>query len=210
MSDSFIVYGSRSEPEILLEKVRKYAEERQLTQTVYALGVMERSHAGQLRKGKKDMPYIIHPLTMAWHAVCMGYGEDELLAACLLHDVIEDCGILEQELEVSETIKSALKLVTFVIPDKMSKADARKLYYEGIYGSTLAMLVKLLDRCNNISTMSSAFSDAKMKEYIAETRLYYPAMLNRLVRDEHYEPFGFLLNYQLSSVISAVERRIDK
>ena len=45
-----------------------------------------------------QIPYINHPFTMACHALAMGLEDDELIAALLLHDVVEDCGVSAEEL----------------------------------------------------------------------------------------------------------------
>jgi (p)ppGpp synthase/HD superfamily hydrolase len=47
------------------------------------------AHAGQIRNGSGGMPYIEHPAAVAARLDSHGYGED-VLAAALLHDVVED------------------------------------------------------------------------------------------------------------------------
>ena len=55
-----------------------------------------RAHDGMLRKGT-NIPYIVHPAEVA--AIAATITEDaEVLAAALLHDVMEDCGVTEAEL----------------------------------------------------------------------------------------------------------------
>jgi (p)ppGpp synthase/HD superfamily hydrolase len=53
-----------------------------------ALETARRAHAGQLRRGSDGRPYIEHPLAVAEILAGQRYG-DEVLAAALLHDVIE-------------------------------------------------------------------------------------------------------------------------
>ena len=54
----------------------------------HAVGFASRAHAGQVRKGS-DMPYIVHPAEAM--AVCASFTDDvEVLAAAVLHDVVED------------------------------------------------------------------------------------------------------------------------
>jgi (p)ppGpp synthase/HD superfamily hydrolase len=53
-----------------------------------ALETATRAHAGQLRKGSDGLPYIEHPVAVAEALASNGYG-DEVLAAALLHDVVE-------------------------------------------------------------------------------------------------------------------------
>ena len=55
-----------------------------------------RAHEGQKRKGS-DAPYLIHPLEVA--AICATVTSDpEILAAAVLHDVVEDAGVKPEEL----------------------------------------------------------------------------------------------------------------
>ncbi len=57
----------------------------------------ERAHEGVCRKGTK-IPYITHPMETA-AIVATFTDEPEMIAAALLHDVIEDAGVMKEELE---------------------------------------------------------------------------------------------------------------
>ncbi len=54
-----------------------------------ALEKARSAHAGQVRNGRGGMPYVEHPIAVAARLDEHGYGE-EVLAAALLHDVVED------------------------------------------------------------------------------------------------------------------------
>ncbi|MBX3438310.1 MAG: bifunctional (p)ppGpp synthetase/guanosine-3',5'-bis(diphosphate) 3'-pyrophosphohydrolase [Planctomycetaceae bacterium] len=54
-----------------------------------ALRVAAKHHHSQSRKGG-SIPYITHPVATALILQQFGFWEDELLAAALLHDVVED------------------------------------------------------------------------------------------------------------------------
>jgi (p)ppGpp synthase/HD superfamily hydrolase len=56
-----------------------------------ALEKARSAHAGQVRNGSGGMPYVEHPMTVAARLDEHGYDE-EVLAAALLHDVVEDSG----------------------------------------------------------------------------------------------------------------------
>lgn len=57
----------------------------------------DRAHKGMVRKGS-NIPYITHPLEAA--VIVMGMTDDEeLIAAALLHDTMEDAGVTEEELK---------------------------------------------------------------------------------------------------------------
>ena len=54
-------------------------------------------HIGQYRKGSQ-LPYIIHPMEAA--AICASFTNDvEVLAAAVLHDVVEDAHVAVDEIE---------------------------------------------------------------------------------------------------------------
>lgn len=69
-----------------------------------------RAHDGMLRKGT-TLPYIVHPAEVAAIAATLT-DDQEILAAALLHDVMEDCGVSEGELaerfgaRVAQMVKS--------------------------------------------------------------------------------------------------------
>lgn len=69
-----------------------------------------RAHDGMLRKGT-NIPYIVHPAEVAAIAATLT-ADQEVLAAALLHDVMEDCGVSEQALagqfggRVAQLVKS--------------------------------------------------------------------------------------------------------
>lgn len=71
--------------------LKGYAMGRKLPDTIKALAFARELHKDQLRKD--GQPYIVHPLTMACHAITIGLDDDVIIAACLLHDVVEDCGV---------------------------------------------------------------------------------------------------------------------
>lgn len=55
------------------------------------------AHHGQVRKGE-SVPYIIHPLEVA--SICASMTADqEVLAAAVLHDTVEDTGTAPEEIE---------------------------------------------------------------------------------------------------------------
>ena len=57
----------------------------------------EKAHRGSFRKGS-NIPYITHPLETAVIASMMS-DDEEVIAAALLHDTIEDAGVSYGELK---------------------------------------------------------------------------------------------------------------
>ncbi len=198
-------YGSE-----MVEHMYRYVESAaasgQLEQTGRVLPLMRRLHEGQTRIGAEgEIPYIVHPLTIAYQCLALGLAEDELLAAALLHDVIEDCGAVLEELPVSEPVKRALDKLTFQIRQGENRPEAKARYYRGIPGNRIATIVKILDRCNNISTMSMCFSREKMLDYMEETRRYVLPLISQMeeLYPECYNA-AFLIKYHMLSVMESV------
>lgn len=84
-----------------------------------AVAFATKAHAGQYRKGT-DRPYILHPIeTMAIITRLVRYDED-LIAAAVLHDVVEDTSVTLNRLE-KEFGPRVSGLVASVTEDKMRK-----------------------------------------------------------------------------------------
>ena len=190
--------------------VSTYCNAKQLYQTKRALVFAKEKHDGQFRNighSNERIPYIYHPLLLTCHALALGLEDDDLLSACLLHDVCEDCCVAPEELPVNEETREAVRLLTKPKGFKLEQDGAA--YYEGISGNRIALMVKLLDRCNNISSMATAFTDERMAGYIKETREYiYPLMEKG--RDDYpqYSNQLFLIRYHMNSVLEALRHHM--
>ena len=174
-----------------------------LTEALNALSYATEKHAGTYRKPvAARVPYINHPLTMACHALALGLEDDELIAALLLHDVAEDCGVKANELPFSPEVQRLVALVTK--PDKPFDEDA---YYAAIARDPRASLIKCIDRCHNLSGMSFGFSTQKIAQYVEETERYYPSLLETVKACPEYGNAAWLLKYQIRSLIELAKRK---
>ena len=195
----------------MITYVGAYCNAKGLYQTKRALAFAREKHNGQYRKpGHSDerIPYIYHPLLLTCHALALGLEDDDLLSACLLHDVCEDCGVEISELPVNDATREAVRLLPK--PENFGKTDPEyRTYYEGIAGNRIALIVKLLDRCNNISSMATSFTDEHMAEYIKETQEYIHPLMKR-ARDEYpeYSNQLFLIRYHMNSVLETVRHHM--
>ena len=182
--------------------VKTYASVKNLYQTSKILPYARELHKGQVRKGKDKIPYIYHPLLIACHALALGLDDDNIISAALLHDVCEDCGVRVEELPVNDLTKEAVALLT--------KADDidKKEYYQRISRNPIASMIKLLDRCNNVSGMAAGFSKEKLVEYIKETESdVYPLLQRAKSEYPMYSNQIFLVKYHMTSVIEAIKRQ---
>lgn len=199
--------------EKMFTRMRAFAAAEGLNETYRALNFMRNCHSGQCRnKGKYSSnasPYIIHPLLMACQAHAYGIKEDSVLCAILLHDVAEDTGVTIDEFPFSDEVKELVGVLTFSFCDNMEKTQAKKEYFKRISENPKACLIKLLDRCDNISTMAASFEKERLKRYITETEEYVLPLAKKL-KDEspQYSEIAFLIKYHIISVIETIKNLI--
>ena len=197
-------------PEHMYSRIAVTSELEGLRETSVALRFMKEAHEGQYRKpslfSDVKVPYIVHPLMMACHAHALGIREDKILATILLHDVCEDCGVAPEELPFSEEVREAVRLLSFQVQPGETRADAKKRYYAAIAENRVARIVKILDRCNNISTMASSFTQKKLVAYVNETETYVMPLLEqaKYAVPEYADAF-YLLKYHMRSVLETIK-----
>lgn len=182
--------------------LKGFAMGRNMNETIKALNFSRKMHSEQKRKD--GSPYIVHPLTMACHAISIGIYDDAIIASILYHDICEDCNISVDELPTSDEVKAIVKLVT-----KTSDTNDDE-YYEQISHNLKAIIVKLIDRCHNVSSMAGVFSRKKLIEYIEETRKYTPILI-RVGKNNYpeYSNFFFIIKYHINSVVDAIDATLS-
>lgn len=194
-------YGEKE----LKKYLSEFFHEKSMVQSIAALDFANQMH--QQQKRKEGIPYIIHPMVMAKHALMLGLTEDDLIAVILLHDVCEDCGVEPEELPVNENVQRGVRYMTCKKQDDETKAQAKERYYNQMEVCREACIVKVLDRCHNVSSMAQAFSQRGMQAYIMETRQYILPILEK--NKEKYPETAsamWILEYHLKSVIATIEK----
>lgn len=208
--EQFVIRGRLFQEDNMYTRMKTTALAEHLSQTYRALSYMRERHAGQFRKtgkyAREQVQYINHPLMMACQALAFGIRDDALLAAILLHDVAEDTGVAAAELPFEEEVRQIVALVTFSVPEGMTKTQAKDAYYAKIRTNGKACVVKIIDRCNNVSTMAGKFRPEKLAEYVLETERYI-LPLTRELKDNYpqYSDLAFLVKYHIISVLEAVK-----
>jgi (p)ppGpp synthase/HD superfamily hydrolase len=119
-----------------------------------ALRLAFAAHEGQMRKD--GPPYIIHPVAVALLLAKQGFS-DTVLAAALVHDVLEDTKVTPQELE-AELGGDVLQLVELVSYDKtLSWEDQRKKYIETLRTAPPeAKAISIADKIHNAESLIMA------------------------------------------------------
>lgn len=194
--------------EHMYSKLKAFAQTEGLYETYQALPYMRKCHTGQTRDAVRGsqlkVAYIVHPLTMACQAHAMGLRDDVIMTTALLHDVCEDCGVLPEDLPFSHEVKTAVGLLTKRKErfQELGRPAALAEYYDALRGNGVAMLVKCLDRCNNLSTMAASFSTKRMARYIVETEEDILPLLEEIKRQYiEWNNAAFLLKYQMLSLL---------
>jgi GTP diphosphokinase / guanosine-3',5'-bis(diphosphate) 3'-diphosphatase len=116
-------------------------------------------HAGQVRKGHGNIPYVVHPIEVGI-IVARYTNNPTLIAAAILHDTIEDCHYTLAELE-NDFGTEAKELVSCLTEDK-SIADwtARKAEnIKRLRENRDAYFIKSVDALANISSLVSAIKE---------------------------------------------------
>lgn len=88
-----------------------------------ALRIAARAHRGQTRK-QTDWPYISHPAAVALILQRAGFDDDALLAAAILHDVVEDTDYSPEQL-AAEFPQDVCRYVA-VLTERKTDGDGRK------------------------------------------------------------------------------------
>ena len=214
-STEWTMLDSLFSTEHMYSRMTVLAEVEHLTDTQKALRFMREAHEGQMRDpsfySSEAVPYIAHPLLMACHAHALGIKEDSILAAILLHDVLEECCVKLRDIPCSEPVKEAVRILTFVEDGSGNRAAAKKRYFEAISKDRIACLVKIIDRCNNISTMASSFDRKRLTRYIKETETYVMPLIEQARRTlPEYVDAIFVIKYHMRSVLESLKAMMMK
>lgn len=179
------------------------AKALKLKDSLKALDFALEAHKDQKRK-KSDIPYIYHPLNLACHALAMDIKDDSIIAACLLHDVIEDCDVKVEDLPVCDECKNLVDQLTH---EKLEdEEDSLKNYYKKVSSNPKVSLIKLIDRCNNLTTMSWGLSREKVYRYIKTTEEYILPLIKVVKKEVEYNNAAWLLSYQIKSMLDIYKR----
>lgn len=173
--------------------VKGFIHGMKLKESMRAFTLMMRYHEGVVRKSGLD--YTTHPVRVAHQLLASGVSDDHIIAAALLHDVVEDCPITLSDLtEFTIPTCDIISLVTKVDSDL-------DRYYREISTDVGAMLVKISDRLHNLSTMHGAFSKVKMLDYVEETYKYIIPMCKTLKYNyPEYSSVSYTMKNQMETI----------
>ncbi len=171
--------------EDILEIVSGYNPgcDEDLLRRAYVYSAM--AHRGQVRVSGE--PYLVHPLEVA-RILAEMHLDEVAIATGLLHDLLEDTWVSEEELEsqFGEHITGLVKALTKITTMEQSYAAREAAQAENVRRMLLAsiadvrvILVKLADRLHNMRTLGFLPEDRR-KRIAAETMEIYAPIAHRL------------------------------
>ena len=180
-----------------------------LSNSTKAFSFILKQHGDQKRND--GSPYYVHPVKVASQLISLGVYHDDLkkldvlITGALLHDVLEDTKATAEQItdNFNEEITSVVQFLT------KTKDMSNEFYYDRIKENLPASIIKIADRCNNISTMAGVFDRARLQRYVDETNVQIKPLI-RHVRDNNPDISHQIVNmsYHIKSVLSALERAL--
>ncbi len=180
--------GDYEEPDhlydMLIARIRKYHPSTDVSMIKRAYDLAQEAHGDQCRKSGE--PYIIHPL---WVAIILADLEmdKETIAAGILHDVVEDTQISEDEIrkdfgdDVALLVDGVTKLGRLSYSsDKLDvQAENLRKMFLAMAKDIRVIIIKLADRLHNLRTLQF-MKPEKQKEKARETMDIYAPIAQRL------------------------------
>jgi guanosine-3',5'-bis(diphosphate) 3'-pyrophosphohydrolase len=129
-----------------------------------ALAKASAEHAGQVRTGSGGLPYIEHPRMVAATLAERGY-RDEVLAAALLHDVVEDSDTTVEDLRGEFGEEIAALVDTLSDDESIAGYRDRKDEHRARVGAADgdALPIYAADKLANMTTLHAAIEAEGIK-----------------------------------------------
>lgn len=127
-----------------------------------ALNFAAIAHDGQRRKDK-ELPYLIHPAGVALLLQQAG-ADPQTIAAGLLHDVIEDCGVTREEIETVFGKDVARMVADATEPKNMEWRERKRFVNEHLKTANKdSQMVKAADLQHNLWSKVQAYKKEGLK-----------------------------------------------
>ena len=172
----------------LIERVQKYHPSDDISMIEKAYKIASEAHKDQVRKSGE--PYIIHPLCVAIILADLELDKETLVAG-ILHDVVEDTIMTDEEIrtefspDVALLVDGVTKLQQLQLGENKSN-DKLEMQAENLRKMFLAMakdirviMIKLADRLHNMRTLKH-MPPEKQQRIAKETLEIYAPIAQRL------------------------------
>ncbi len=188
-----------------------------------ALAFAREKHSGQFRKGEigpdgKPLPYVVHPeRAVKIVATEMKIIDPVIWAATILHDVVEDCKVSEEE--IRERFGDAVGDIVMGVTKLKDTADRKNTDFEELQRvirekelNVRIAVVKLADRLDNMRTLKG-MPEKKRREKAKETMDAYVPLSEALgmwdiKRKLEDLAFQYINPHAYQEIFSSVEKDI--
>ena len=167
----------------LIETLETYLPVERINELLAVFDFANRAHQGQKRKSG-DL-YITHPIAVA-SLLANIKMDSQTIAASLLHDVIEDCGVTTEQLKekfggnIADLVEGTTKIE--IIPslsNAQTDAETLRKMFLAMAQDVRVVIIKLADRLHNMRTLEYLSVD-RQKSIAEETREIYAPLAARL------------------------------
>jgi GTP pyrophosphokinase len=166
-----------------IEELLKLNEEYNIDSITEVYYFAKEAHTGQKRKSGED--YFIHPLEVSLILAEMKMDEETIIAS-ILHDVVEDTVITEEDIRekfgdtIALLVDGVTKLTNLHYESKeIQKGENLRKMFLAMAKDIRVVLIKLADRLHNMRTLEY-MSPIKKKEKAMETMEIYAPIADRL------------------------------
>ncbi|MNV33838.1 Guanosine-3',5'-bis(diphosphate) 3'-pyrophosphohydrolase [compost metagenome] len=175
-----------------LEQCLKSINSKQALKAFYLVINVMNAKNGYTRHNGTD--YFLHLIDVTQILFNYGIKDDDILAAALLHDIVEDCYKLGYTLdyivtEFNSRIAEMVDLVTKKPGIDYKIAENMTAYLEAIFWNIGSALIKAADRIHNFGTLGDA-TRAKINKQACETKTFFIPFFKRC-RNEYPQYSGF-------------------
>jgi (p)ppGpp synthase/HD superfamily hydrolase len=146
-----------------------------------------KKHRGQTRKGD-GRPYILHPMAVLYilYEVKASKNMFLLAIAAILHDVVEDCGVLLKKIakKFGYKVAALVEELTLLKENYETIGKTKYICQEILKMSSYALCIKLCDRLANLREMKD-MSVEFIEKYVPETWEMVKAARSRKLTKTH-------------------------
>ena len=201
--------------DMLIKRVRKYHPSTDISLIEKAFDIAYHAHEGQFRKSGEA--YIIHPL---WVGIILADLEldKETIVAGILHDVVEDTVMTEEEItdifgkEVALLVDGVTKLGQLSYSSDKLEVQAENLrkMFLAMAKDIRVILIKLADRLHNMRTLEFMRPEKQMEKAKETMDIYAPIAQRLGISKIKTELDDLSLKYSKPEVFYDLVRQINE